>query len=77
MVPVGEVKDHPDIMGTTFNKSIDQRDNTSQMGASHSLLQVKNVHIKMVDGEIDESLQEYINFKRQNVTRWGGLSQLI
>jgi hypothetical protein len=23
MVAVGEVKDHPDIMGTTFNQSLD------------------------------------------------------
>lgn len=47
------------------------------MGHSHTLMPIQSVQIKMVDGEIEESLPEYINFKRQNVTRWGGLSQLI
>jgi hypothetical protein len=38
---------------------------------------MQSYQIIMKDGAIDESLAEYINFKRQNVTRWGGLSQLI
>jgi hypothetical protein len=31
----------------------------------------------MRSGKIDETTPEYITFKRQNITKWGGLSYLM
>jgi len=47
------------------------------MDAEDKVFNMASISIMMKDGSITEDLPEYINFKRQNVTRWGGLSQLI
>lgn len=31
----------------------------------------------MKQGKIDENTSEFINFKRENITRWGGLNYLM
>lgn len=36
-----------------------------------------NQQILMRQGKIDETTSEFVSFKRQNITKWGGLSYLM
>lgn len=68
-----------------MNSLMQRQQQDPSLAEVHSSLEIdegnlgamQSYQIIMKDGAIDETLAEYINFKRQNVTRWGGLSQLI
>lgn len=38
---------------------------------------IGNQQITLKNGYTDEAMPEFIAFKRQNITRWGGISYLI
>jgi len=43
LVAVGDARDHPDMMGTTFNASINHGDNPSHMSRTHPFPQQQSV----------------------------------